>query len=175
MQTKLGFGNSCLATQNVADGMIPMPNRSPGRDRPELVFAGYPRSQLPRTEFAPNLRKSSDNLVHSRTFRRVILNHIGHERFNELETLVLLGLSVSTVRFERKRKSPDQHKVFSNQVSQIVHISGKWVTRPRQILMLWSRLVATTIRFVEWWPTGRIIPTGQAEVDKEVLRWTSCS
>ncbi len=165
MQRELGFGNGCLATKDVADGTIPMPNRSPGSDRPELVFAGYPRSQLPRTEFAPDLRKSSDNFVHGRTFRRVILDHIGHERFNELETFVLLRLSVST----------DLHKVFSNQVSQIVHISGKWVTRLRHILVLWGRFVTTTIRLVEWWPIGRIIPTGQAKVDKEVLRRTSCS
>ena len=152
-----------------------MANRSPGSDRPEFVFAGYPRSQLPRTEFTPDLRKSSDNFVHGRTLRGVILDHIGHERFHELETFVLLGLSVSTVRFEGNKKSLDLHKVFSDQVSQIVHISGKWVTRPRHILVLWSRLVATTIRFVEWWSIGRIIQTGQAKVDKEVLRRTSCS
>jgi len=157
MQSELGFGNGCLATKDVADGTIPMSNRSPGSDRPEFVFAGYPRSQLPRTKFAPDLRKSSDNFVHGRTLRGVILDHIGHQWFHEFETFVFL------------------HKVFSNQVSQIIYVSGKWVTRPRHILVLWGRLVATTIRFVEWWPIGRIIPTGQAKVDKEVLRRTSCS
>jgi len=157
MQRELGFGNSCLATKDVADGAIPMPNRSPGSDWPELVFTGYPRSQLPRIEFALDLRKSSDNFVHGRTLRGIILDHIGHERFHKLEAFVFL------------------HKVFSNQVSQIVYISGKWVTGPRHILVLWGRLVTTTLRFVERWSIGRIIPTGQAKVDKEVLRRTSCS
>jgi hypothetical protein len=152
-----------------------MPNRSPGSDRPEFVFTAYPRSQLPRTEFAPDLRKSSDNFIHGRTLRGIILDHISHERFHELETFVSLGLSVSTVRFGGKKKSLDLHKVFSNQVSQIVYISGKWVTMPRHILVLWGRLVATTIRFVEWWPISGIISTGQAKVDKEVRRRASCS
>jgi len=157
MQRQLGFGNSRLATKDVANGTIPMPNRSPGSGWPEFVFAANPRSQLPRTEFASDLRKSSDNFIHGRTLRGVILDHIGHERFHELKTFVFL------------------YKVFSNQVSQIVYISGKWVTTLRHILVLWGRLVATTIRFVEWWAIGRIIPTRQAKVDKEVLRRTSCS
>ena len=175
MQRQLGFGNSRLATKDVADGAIPMPNRSPGCERPEFVFAAHSRSQLPRTEFAPDLRKSSDNVVHGRTLRGVILDHIGHERFHELKTFVFLGLSVSMVRFGGKKKALDLHKVFSNQVSQIVYISGKWVTTLRHILVLWGRLVAATIRFVEWWPIDGIIPTRQAEVDKKVLRRTSCS
>jgi hypothetical protein len=152
-----------------------MPNRSPGSDWPEFVFAAHPRSQLPRTEFAPDLGKSSDDFAHGRALHGVIFDHIGHERFHELETFVFLGLSVSTVRFGGKKKSLDLHKVFSNQVSQIVYISGKWVTTLRHILVLWGGLVATTIRFVEWWAIGRIIPTRQAKVDKEVLRRTSCS
>jgi hypothetical protein len=134
-----------------------MPNRSPGSDRPEFIFAADPRSQLPRTEFAPDLRKSCDNFVHGRTLRGISLDHIGHERFHELETFVFLGLSVSTMRFGGKKKSLDLHISLSNQVSQIVYISGIRVARSRHILVLRGRLVATTIRFVEWWPIGRII------------------
>ena len=104
MQGQLGFGNSRLATKDVADGTIPMPNRSPGSERPGFVVAAHSRSQLPRAEFAFDLRKSSDNVVHGRTLRGVILDHIGHERFHELKTFVFLDLSVSTADLEERRK-----------------------------------------------------------------------
>src|SRR5258708_30757923 len=77
--------------------------------------------------------------------------------------------------FGGKRKNSDLHIVFPNQVSEIVYISGKWVTRCHPILMFRGRLVTTTVRFVQWWPISRVIPTGQAKVDKGVFCRTSRS
>src|SRR6266852_6815639 len=139
---KLGFGNGCLATQDIADGMIPMPNRSPGSEWPELVFAGHPRSQLPRTEFHPDLSESSDHFVHGRTLRGISLNHVGHQWFHELKPLIFLGFNLSARHVTRRDESANQNVKFSNQVSEIVYISGKWITWRHPILVFRGRLVA---------------------------------
>ena len=107
----LGFGNRCLAAKDVADRPIPMPNCPPSSDRPQLIFASYPRSQLPYTELGLYLGNSSDHLVHSRALRGISLDHIGHQWFHEFESPVSLDLPVSMIWLV-ERNHADLDKFF---------------------------------------------------------------
>jgi hypothetical protein len=67
-----------------------MAGRSPRGDRPDLIVASHPRAELPCTESALYLDEAIYNLVHSRTFLRILLDHVGDEWSHELEAMVLL-------------------------------------------------------------------------------------
>ena len=67
-----------------------MANRSPGRDRPDLIVASHPGTELPCTELALYLGEAFYNLVHSRPLHGILLDHVGDEWFYEFETMVLL-------------------------------------------------------------------------------------
>ena len=73
-----GIGNSCLATNDVTDGTKPMANRPPGSDQPEFKSASHPRSRLPGTVLAPDLREMSD-YIHGGALRGIDFDHISHE------------------------------------------------------------------------------------------------
>ena len=86
----LGFWKSWFAGNHIAHCPIPMPNRSPHSDRPDLIAASHPRAKLPCTESILYLRETIYNLVHSRAFLRIFLDHIGDQCFHEFEAMVLL-------------------------------------------------------------------------------------
>jgi hypothetical protein len=90
LKQSLGFWKSRFAGNDIAYGPIPMANRSPRSDRPDLIVASHPGAKLPCTESLPYLGETIYNLVHSRTLLRILLDHVGDECFHEFEAIVLL-------------------------------------------------------------------------------------
>ena len=69
---------------------------------------------------------------------------------------------------EKVKENPDLHIIFSNQVSQVIHIGGKRITKGPPVLMFRCGLVPPAERLVEWWPVGRVIGPRVAEIDEMV-------
>jgi len=90
LEQSLGFWKCWFAGNHIAYGLIPMANRSPRSDRPDLIVASHPRAELPCTKLALYLGEATYNLLHSRTLLRVLLNHVGDKWFHEFEAIVLL-------------------------------------------------------------------------------------
>ena len=67
-----------------------MADRSPRGDRPDLIAASHPGTELPCTKLALYLGEAFYNLVHSRALHGILLDHVGNEWFYELETMILL-------------------------------------------------------------------------------------
>jgi hypothetical protein len=67
-----------------------MADGSPRCNRPDLIFASHPGTKLPRAKFALYLSKASDDLIHCRALRRILLDHVGDEWFDEIKTMKLL-------------------------------------------------------------------------------------
>jgi len=85
------FGNSCLATENVADGPIPMANGSPHRKRPNLISPDYAGAHLPCTKPVFDLEKARNNFVHLGSLRRIVLDHVVDKRLHKLEPMIFLS------------------------------------------------------------------------------------
>jgi len=90
LEQSFGFWKSRLEGNDIAYGPIPVANRSPRGDRPNLIVASHPGAELPCTESVHYLGETIYNLVHSRTLLRILLDHVGDERFHEFEAMVLL-------------------------------------------------------------------------------------
>jgi hypothetical protein len=84
------FWKSRFEGNDIAYGPIPVANRSPRGDRPDLIVASHSGAKPPGTESALYLGETIYNLVHSRTLLRILLDHVGDEWFHEFETMVLL-------------------------------------------------------------------------------------
>ena len=67
-----------------------MTDSSPRSNRPDFIVASHPGTKLPCTKFVLYLGKASHNFVHCRALRGILLDHVGNERFDETETMVLL-------------------------------------------------------------------------------------
>ena len=70
-----------------------MANRPPGGNRPDLIVASHPGTELPCTKLTFYLGEAFYNLVHSGALHGILLDHVGDERFYEFETMVLLVLT----------------------------------------------------------------------------------
>jgi len=90
LEQSFGFWKSWFAGNDIAYGPIPVANRSPRGDRPDLIVASHSGAKLPCTESALYLGETIYNLVHSRTPLGILLDHVGDEWFHELETMILL-------------------------------------------------------------------------------------
>ena len=71
----------------------------------------------------------------------------------------------------RRAGDADLYIVLTDQISQVVHVGGKWVAPCHAVLVFWRGPVTTVQRVVERWPVSRIVLTGKTEVDEEVSCW----
>jgi hypothetical protein len=90
LKQSLGFWKSRFTGNDIANGPIPMADRSPRGNRPDLIVTSHPGAKLPCTESALYLGETIYNLVHSRTLLRILLHHVGDKWFHEVEAMVLL-------------------------------------------------------------------------------------
>ena len=63
----------------------------PSCDEPDFSVAGYPGAKFPGAEFASDLSKASNDLIHLGALGRVFLDHIGNKWLHELEAMVFLA------------------------------------------------------------------------------------
>jgi hypothetical protein len=168
----LGFRNSCLATENVADGPTPMTNGSPHRKRPNLISPDYAGAQLPCTKLAFGPEKTRNNLIHLRSPRGVVLDHIVDKWLHKLKPVIFLSQSkVRTV--PRSQTYTDLDIISPNQAPEIVNVCRKRIT-PRLAVLVFGRGFVTSLqRFVERWSIGGIIIAGKTEIDEKISRWPS--
>jgi len=89
-EQSLRFRKSWLAGNHIAYRPIPMANRSPSCHRPDLIVASHPGPELPYTESSLYLTETIYSLVHGRALLGILLDHVGDQRFNEFEPIVLL-------------------------------------------------------------------------------------
>lgn len=90
MGRSLGLGNSCLASENITYGTVPMGDGPPCRNGPEINVARNLGTKCPKTEPLSDLSKASDDLIHVGALGRVLLDHIGNEWLHEFEAIVFL-------------------------------------------------------------------------------------
>jgi hypothetical protein len=107
------FRNGCLAAEDVTNGSIPKTSGSPHRKRPNFVFAGYPRAQLPSTKLALDVGKASNDLVQLWAFCGILLDHGGDEWIHKLEPIIFL-VGMDKKGFSTRDGHADLHKTFSN-------------------------------------------------------------
>jgi hypothetical protein len=86
-------------------------------DGPDLNVASYPGPKFPGAELASDFSKTSNDLIHVGTLRRVFLDHIGDKRLHKLEAMVSLVSVESGSVLQDGKRSADLHIIFSNQVS----------------------------------------------------------
>ena len=70
----------------------------PCRNGPELNVVRNLGTKLSTAEPLSNLSETSDNLIHVGALGRVLLDHIGDKRLNELEAMIFLVLKGHKVR-----------------------------------------------------------------------------
>jgi len=88
-------------------------------DADHWVFLSFvhTRSKFPGTQIIADVLVPGDDLVHSGTFRRVILDHVGDEGSHEV------------------KPDPFHHEFLPDHIANIVDVGWKWIDKPPLIVL----------------------------------------